>query len=370
MKISPLSTLLSTTFGVVIPVLSSTTTRLVGAQSACVGDESELIISVMTSGNQWEHSWHLEKLNENDNWVEVAYNDLYGYMTLCEDTECLEPNSTYKWTLKDTAGDGMCKFNYGCGYSSVVLNGEEILSNDGNIGYEDWVIFVTPSDPSLPALVTTNEPSVSPSFSPSDSSLPSATPSESNAPSSSPTDCDGDTLIIEVGTDVYPWENYWILEVKDETTGDYSTVQSNELPVELTLYTDYVCLETGRLYRWTLFDTYGDGISCFMGCGSYSLTLNGEKIVTTGTFTYEVVREIGAVECVDEYPGVHTINYPSEQNPVSVTCRAINRNINFSSNPTRSGWYACDIGLADGSGIVADKCKDLCAGYGKGPCAM
>ena len=227
------------------------------------------------------------------------------------------------------------------------------------------VIFVTPSDPAGPVLTGTDSPSVSPSVS------PSATPSVSPDPSSnSPTECGngGDTLAIIVKTDLYSWGNSWIPELRDETTREWTVVRSNDLPDSYTRYEDYPCLEDGRLYRWTLRDTYGDGFVCgYNGCGYYHLWFKGELIVTTGTFTHEVVREIGPVDCVDEGPEQHLIDYNGV--PTRATCSAIARQIERQDRPDQAGVHGCGLPLTDGSGKVADKCKETCASYGVGPCA-
>ena len=43
---------------------------------------------------------------------------------------CLEPESTYKWVLKNYIGDGLCG-DHRCGYALVEVDGEEIVCMDG-----------------------------------------------------------------------------------------------------------------------------------------------------------------------------------------------------------------------------------------------
>ena len=345
-------------------------------------DQSELFISVETHYFVENNEWKLEKLDETGPaWVPVEESDLTTNIHLYEESVCLDPDSTYKWTLVDTAGRGMCEY-VSCGEFSLSLNGgEEFFASDyeypGTWEYQTSVIFETPSDPTGSVSLLSEGPSDSPSVPPSASSHPSAGPSDSAAPSGSPTeyDCDGDRLVIKVVTDRYPSETSWVLELKDAITGEYSTTAENGLTRLYATYVDVFCLESGRSYRWTLTDTYGDGMSCEGYydpgpglCGTYSLTLNGEEIVSTGVFEYEVVKEIGPVECVDE-PGFLTADFPNESSPSRGTCKAVRRGIKLNGrSEANSGAFGCGIDLTDGSGIVADRCKELCAPYGVGPC--
>ncbi|HSG53521.1 MAG TPA: endonuclease, partial [Rheinheimera sp.] len=53
-----------------------------------------------------------------------------------------------------------------------------------------------------------------------------------------------------------------------------------------TSYTEQWCLSDGD-YSFTISDSYGDGICCSYGNGSYSLTINGAEVFSGGNFTYQ-----------------------------------------------------------------------------------
>ena len=129
-----------------------------------------------------------------------------------------------------------------------------------------------------------------------------------------------------------------------------------------------MCIAPGKSYRWKLRDAFGDGLcSSFGGCGSYSVALNGEEIVSNGYFEKEVLKEIGPVNCAIDEDGYQQIYDP--QNPeeiLSATCKGVRAAI---KREGRDAAQVCGYPLADGSGTIGDRCKVVCAAEGQGPCA-
>ena len=103
------------------------------------------------------------------------------------------------------------------------------------------------------------------------------------------------TLNVTVHTDSWASENNWKLEklkIDGEwEEGGYVLEASNDLLYNHHLHEDILCLESGRTYRWTLFDSYGDGLCSYQGCGSYSVTLDGVEIASGDEFDNQVVEE-------------------------------------------------------------------------------
>jgi len=75
--------------------------------------------------------------------------------------------------------------------------------------------------------------------------------------------------------DNYPLETSWELFQNDSLihAGDTSGVN--------------LCLDTNHCYSFLIHDTYGDGICCGYGIGSYYLLLNGDTIRSGGEFLYD-----------------------------------------------------------------------------------
>ena len=122
---------------------------------------------------------------------------------------------------------------------------------------------------------------------PSSSSAPSNTPSVSLAPSSTPTEFCTEGIIanIQVLTDGWPFETSW--DVRDASNNIVAS--RNSFSSGDTLYEDEVCLtetETceGTDYVFTIKDSWGDGICCGQGQGSYEVKIDGEVLAEGGDF--------------------------------------------------------------------------------------
>ena len=90
------------------------------------------------------------------------------------------------------------------------------------------------------------------------------------------------TFEMTILTDQYPGETTW--SVVDDASG--ATVMSGgPYGTSFTTYTatELICGSSG-CYTLTVNDSYGDGLCCGFGDGSYSLTVNGEVVASGGSF--------------------------------------------------------------------------------------
>lgn len=101
-------------------------------------------------------------------------------------------------------------------------------------------------------------------------------PSDSSEPQ--PTSCDKTNLTLSLTTDQYGSETSW--NIKDNAS---SIVSSGEGYDNSTTYTKDICLADGS-YQFTILDSYGDGICCSSGNGSYVLKNDQEIIASGGEF--------------------------------------------------------------------------------------
>ena len=93
--------------------------------------------------------------------------------------------------------------------------------------------------------------------------------------------CSGTEGSVTIVTDYYPGETRWTL-VND---ANGSTVASGgPYATRNTTYTEDLCLEDG-CYTFTITDSYGDGICCNYGNGSYTVNVGGTDIANGGRFT-------------------------------------------------------------------------------------
>jgi hypothetical protein len=139
----------------------------------------------------------------------------------------------------------------------------------------------TPSTSLVPSVVPTNsfEPTKKLSLAPSNSQVPSLSPSLSLFPTET---CYW--LKLMVTFDEYEEETTWELLLTSSSSSsakEYIFVNSTE-PLE-GVYDGSLCLPEGQ-YQFTIYDSYGDGMCCKHGEGSYNLTSYGEVIVQGGAF--------------------------------------------------------------------------------------
>ncbi len=93
--------------------------------------------------------------------------------------------------------------------------------------------------------------------------------------------CDGIEVLVEINFDDYADETSWVItneEGLNIASGEDYGSQFNGLNLIIPL-----CLPDG-CFDFTINDTYGDGICCNYGNGSYSVTTNGEILASGGEF--------------------------------------------------------------------------------------
>ena len=92
--------------------------------------------------------------------------------------------------------------------------------------------------------------------------------------------CSSNGVIFSLTTDKYGDETTWSItdsnNAEQTSGGGYSSYSD---------YSENICLADGE-YTFTIDDTFGDGICCTQGNGSYDLSLAGTSLVSGGTFAY------------------------------------------------------------------------------------
>jgi len=107
-------------------------------------------------------------------------------------------------------------------------------------------------------------------------------PAPTLAPTFAPCDLSMDTLDLKIVTDNYGGETSW--ELKNDCSG--STIDSVPAQTYSSESTNHkqICLEKNQKYTFTINDSYGDGICCNYGTGSYEGKLNGDVVFEGGDF--------------------------------------------------------------------------------------
>jgi len=99
------------------------------------------------------------------------------------------------------------------------------------------------------------------------------------APTPAPTCIDACRLYLNLTTDNYPGETSW----KVIDANGAQAAAGNGYATANTVYEEAHCLSSGQ-HTFTIEDTYGDGMCCNYGQGSYKVTMNGAVIKEGGDF--------------------------------------------------------------------------------------
>ncbi len=97
---------------------------------------------------------------------------------------------------------------------------------------------------------------------------------------------DESTVVITVNTDNFPGETSWIL-IDNNTQITYDSIVAGEYSNSSFTYTHELCIPQDACVTFIMQDSFGDGICCGFGDGSYAVTLNGEVIASGDNFGSE-----------------------------------------------------------------------------------
>jgi len=273
---------------------------------------------------------------------------------------------SYKFTFFDSVGDGCSSDEFGTGHWELYIDGTTLLgSSDCVFTTSTSLTFTVPEPPptGLPTLAPIMKPSTLPSLPPTPTptlppsprptpqpSVPSAGPSPvpSAGPSPVPIQCGAcdQTLTLDLFTDSYGQEITWALAPLKSAFGcavntsyaggPFANIDAGRL--HQVVVTSQICAQEG--YRFTLFDTEGDGMDAFtLGdakLGYYTLTLSGGVVGSgTGNFTTEIsssfIATIAPTPAPTQLPSAVPFPLPSSVPAPNPTARPT---VTPSSRPT------------------------------------
>lgn len=305
----------------------------------------DLTLTITLDNYPSETSWVIKDTSNNS--ILVAGGGYSSSNSTVTETFCL-PTGCFEFIIYDTYGDGIC-CNFGEGSYSLEndLTGE-ILAEGGQFGFSDTTLFCVslatayPNDAGITEIINPTGLLCTPSDTPlivlknfgSDTlqavnihyqlnsgqpqtfawtgALPPYLTTQVTLPAitfNSYTDtlqvntslpngqADGRTnndtminqfryadidIILTIKTDLYPGETSW--EIRD--SAGTRIVRGGDYKDANTAVVENLCVTTG-CFDFYIFDSYGDGICCSFGNGSYALVepISGDTLASGGSFS-------------------------------------------------------------------------------------
>jgi len=232
-------------------------------QTSCT--DNEVTISITFDNYPEETSWTLV----NDNGVSIAsgtYSKSNADGSTVTETLCL-PNDCYTFTIKDSYGDGIC-CSYGNGSYSITGPDGNIKSG-GSFGTSEATDFCfsnTPAPTCTDGIQNGDETGV-----------------DCGGSSCEPCQATCIDVSLKIKLDNYPEETSWSIKDDSGTIVASGGTYGNQADGSTLTITN--CLPIG-CYTLEFKDSYGDGICCNYGNGSYTLTntSTGTTLASGGSF--------------------------------------------------------------------------------------
>lgn len=221
-------------------------------------------VTILTDDYPKETSWSLVDTSENI----LLEGD--NYRTKGESyTDSIYVNEWrgHTFRIKDKASDGIC-CQYGTGSYSIKVNGVIVLSGGVFGGSEEKKL-----DPTWHCRHGTE------TF--QGENVCKCSSSEKR-------------IVIDIVTDRYPIETSWTVS----TCNGVDVYSSSTYVDSLTRYSENLCISEFEAHRFIINDSYGDGICCNYGSGSYKITIDGKEILSSdGRFSSIETKDING-ECL------------------------------------------------------------------------
>ena len=148
-------------------------------------------------------------------------------------------------------------------------------------------------------------------------------------------------FVVSIIPDTYPQETSWKLFANNiEIANGFAN-------------SDTICVDTSACFRFDIYDSYGDGICCGYGQGSYTISLNGIQVGYGGQFAFSATHSFNCPQgsiCENPYTASIGLNNANQPNTF------------FEFIPDSTGIYSistCGSSTCDTRLWVYDDCSDV-----------
>eukprot|EP00538_Stauroneis_constricta_P000223 CAMPEP_0119550752 /NCGR_PEP_ID=MMETSP1352-20130426/4209_1 /TAXON_ID=265584 /ORGANISM="Stauroneis constricta, Strain CCMP1120" /LENGTH=1028 /DNA_ID=CAMNT_0007596701 /DNA_START=754 /DNA_END=3840 /DNA_ORIENTATION=+ len=265
------------------PTTMSPTAGGGGGDNQCSSNESLFELRLVTDNFGDETSWNI-----NNGSGSIRQGSGYENNKVYLIKECIPKNDCYTFVIDDTFGDGIC-CNEGIGSYTISLDGAFVAvggeftfsDSSGQFGAQCGV------DPP-PVPVTTNAPTKAPT-----TMAPTKSPTKAPTTDSDQTECNSSQqkIRIELNTDNFGEETNW--KILDSSNGAVLHQSTAAYPNAQSGIVEERCIPKDGCFTFEINDTFGDGMCCNEGDGSYRALADGQVIAAGGNFGAQDTTEFG-----------------------------------------------------------------------------
>ena len=220
--------------------------------SKCPAGEKMLEVDILTDNYPGETTWNVKSVC--DGGSTVLSGGPYSITGSTNFGMACVPEGRYTFEIKDSYGDGIC-CSYGTGAYTVKYGGAQV-SSGGDFGSSKADTF-------------------------GDECSSSKCPAGENP------------LTVTVNTDNYPSETSWELR----TCSGALALSGSGYTSAGSTYSTSECVPDTSSYNFVIMDSWGDGICCSYGLGSYTVELGGAIVASGGAFGIQESKSIGSASC-------------------------------------------------------------------------
>jgi len=256
----------------------------------------QISVAIKTDDHPTETSWSLIDVCPRGR--EVTSGGPYTNAGVVETTVIRTRDSRYLFTIVDTGGDGLCCNHGANGYYKVTMDGVEQLSG-GEFEITEGAFFGTCTMP------TTSKPTNQMTAPPTNN------PTSPGTTSSPPTSTfDMVAISTEIKFDNYPSDITWKMEntcyggnVELDMGGPYPQTPEYEGKTKPVFNT----VTSNGSFKFTINDSFGDGLCCTYGNGGYTITYGTKKITGDFKSKFQEIQEFGSeAKCPSASGGMAT----------------------------------------------------------------
>ena len=244
----------------------------------CPVNQELFTLELTTDNFGGETEWSLTETSLGTE-LKKATRGTYAAKTDYTDGLCLQQGKSYKFTITDSFGDGIC-CKYGNGKFIGKLKGNVIFQ--GGSFTKEWSQTFTVGNPATPTPAPVPSPTKQPTPSPTKPPTKQPTPSPTTKPPTNAPVPQTSSIVVEIQTDYWAGETTWRLY----SSSGQQLMEKSGYNTRFTTYVEApIFVNKNQCVTFTILDTFGDGL--IVGAmGGYKVKVDGVVVEQGRDFGY------------------------------------------------------------------------------------